>query len=118
MKLEVNIPDTLVAAVIEGIMENFPEASSGSALVCVGWKYDDWAYKFRDTEDNDRVYKLDRAKLLATFPLIFTDKWPRGLLQPPCSADAEIWDDWLCQSDACSFDAFAQLACFGEVIYG
>jgi hypothetical protein len=98
-------------------MENFPEASHGCALVCTRWKYDAWEFRFEDVETGIE-YNLDKAKLLAVFPLMLFDKWPKGCTPPPASIDTEVWDDWLCNADAISFDAFAQLACLGEVIYG
>lgn len=111
------IPAAMVEMVVKGIMENFPEASSGCALRCHGWRYDAWEYSFQDVESG-KEYELDKAKLLAAFPLIFTDKWPKGCTKPPVLDTEEEWDNWLCQSDATDFDAFAQLACLGEVIYG
>lgn len=107
----------LAETVVKGIMENFPEASSGSALACTKWKYEQWRFVFDDQETNRR-YELDKKTLLAAFPLLFTGKWPKGCTQPPARNDAEAWEDWLCQCDATDFDAFAQLVCLGEVIYG
>lgn len=118
MQVNILIPDNVVEEVVKSIMENFPEASSGSALVCTGWKYDKWKFTFVDTENNDKQYILDKAKLLAAFPLMFTDKWPKGCTRPISSDKSDDWNDWLCQADAQDFDAFAQLACLGEVIYG
>lgn len=111
--------EALIETVVKGIMENFPEASAGSALRCVEWHYDAWLFNF-DDEETDITYKLDKSKLLAAFPLMLTDKWPHGCtpLPSPYNTDPEVWDNWLCQSDAIDFDAFAQLACLGEVIYG
>ena len=117
MKITIDLPDALVEKVVRGIMDNFPEASNCSALHCRGWKYEKMEFEFMDTEAN-KPYKLNKAILLHAFPLIFTEKWPKGLTKPPTSDDAEVWDDWLCQADANDFDAFAQLACLGEVIYG
>jgi len=113
----IKIPDAVAEQVVKGIMENFPEASNGSALVCVGWRYDAWQFTLEDSESG-KSYRLGKAALLKAFPLIFTDKWPKGCTQPPASSDPEVWDNWLCQADAIDFDAFAQLACLGEVIYG
>lgn len=115
--IAINIPDAVIEQVVKGIMENFPEASRGCALVCVHWRYNDWRFRFYDNESG-KEYLLTKPKLIAAFPLIFTDKWPKGCTQPPASSDPEVWDNWLCQSDAQDFDAFAQLACLGEVIYG
>lgn len=113
------MPDALIETVVRGIMENFPEASAGNALVCSRWQYEEWNFRFVDCEDG-KTYELDKAKLLAAFPLIFTDKWPKGCTPAlsPFIIDPERWDDWICQCDAIDFDAFAQLACLGEVIYG
>jgi hypothetical protein len=88
--------------------------------VCIGlprWRYDDWKFRFQDTESGV-FYELDKAKLMAAFPLMFTEKWPKGCTQPPASNTFEAWEEWLCEADATDFDAFAQLACLGEVIYG
>ena len=112
----------IVETVVKGIMENMPEASQ--SMDCLEYKYDAWRYRFKDYEDG-KVYILDKEKLLATFPLIFSDKWPAGVVPAPTIPDTlslseqlKLWDDWLCQSDADSFDAFVQLACFGEVVFG
>lgn len=115
--IALTLPDSLVETVVRGMMDNYPEAGNGCALVCTQWKYDACLFLFEDQEDG-QSYRLDKPKLMAAFALIFTDKWPKGCTQPPASTDPEVWDDWLCQCDAQDFDAFAQLACLGEVIYG
>lgn len=109
------ISDETVAHVVQNIMENMPECSS--SYDCTKWKYTELRFEFIDY-DTGKKHTLDKEKLLATFPLLFTDKWPKGLLKPPHSNDIDEWGDWLCQSDATSFDAFVQLAIEGEVIYG
>ena len=104
---------------VKGMMENFPEASMPS-LVCQRWGYDKWQYVFVDNEE-EKTHKLDKATLIAAVPLMFTDKWLPGLTPVPANlldCDIEAIDDWLCQADAFDFDAFVQLAIFGEVIYG
>ncbi len=118
MKIQIELPDTLVETVVRGIMDNFPEASQGSSLHCYSWKYDAMTFGFFD-EEIQKDYKLDKERLLATFPLIFSEKhWPKGCTPPPFSNDPEVWDNWLGQCDATDFDAFVQLALLGEVIYG
>lgn len=117
MTIKTTISKELIETVVHGIMENFPEASAGSALRCSHWRYAELKFAFQDDETGKR-YDLDKAKLLAAFPLIFTDKWPKGCTAAPHVHDAETWDNWLCEADAVDFDAFAQLACLGEVIYG
>src|SRR5438874_1225159 len=123
IKIEYEISDDLVETIVRGIMENFPEASGGMSLGCTYFNYDHWKFTFRDYANDETIFCLDKAKLLATFPLLFTEKWPKGCTPIPSlvqqSADvAAVWDDWLCQCDAIDCDAFVQLACFGEVIYG
>jgi hypothetical protein len=105
----------LAETVVRGIMDNFPEASE--SMDCTSWKYEPLEFTFVDYEEGKK-YKLNKEKLLATFPLIRSDKWPRGCTQPPAGNSPEARDDWLCQADAIDFDAFVQLAIFGEVIYG
>jgi len=117
MSITVTLPDSLIETIVRGIMENFPEASNGSTMICTRWKYDDWQFRFEDCEDG-KEYNLDKPKLLAAFALVLSDKWPKGCTQPPMSTDPEVWDDWLCQCDAIDDDAFIQLTCLGEVIYG
>lgn len=116
-KITIEIPAELVERIARAIMDNFPEASRGSALRCHGWLHQPMEFSFTDDEAG-KDYELGKVKLLAAFPLMFTEKWPKGCIPPPLSADWEKWNDWLCKSDATSFDAFAQLACLGEVIYG
>ena len=116
MKITTTISDEVVDKVIHGIMENFPEASSGNELRCSGWSYDDLKFDFVDSDEN--IYHVNKKDLLKAFKLAFTSKWPKGCTSLPLTNDWDIWDDWLCQSDAQDFDAFVQLACLGEVIYG
>lgn len=82
MTLQIEISNDLVESTVRGIMENFPEASVGSSLMCIGWKYDEMEFLFKDGEEN-KQYTLNKEKLLATFPLLFTDKWPKGCTAPP-----------------------------------
>ncbi len=116
MKLTKNIPQNVIEQIVTGIMENFPEASSGCELACVGWRYAALNFRFKDSEG--KSFLIGKEELLKAFPLIFTNKWPKGCTQPPHAEDYETWLDWLCQCDATDFDAFAHLACLGEVIYG
>lgn len=101
---------------VQSIMENCPEACQ--SLQCTKWNYEKLEFTFLD-EDNKK-YTVNKEKLLETLPLIFTDKWGKGLTEIPANIfeDKEITEDWLCQADAYDFDAFIQLAIFAEVIYG
>jgi hypothetical protein len=115
--MKINVPDKLIKKTISSIMENFPEASYGGSLRCIGWNYQKMQFDFVDGE-TDKKYLVDEPKLLKAFKLTMTDKWPKGCTPIPLSTSASRWDDWLCQSDAIDYDAFVQLAVFGEVIYG
>ena len=119
MKITLDIPDTLIEQVVKELMENFPEASDGCSLQCDRWNYEKMSFQFSDG-DQGKSYLINKEDLMKAFPLIFSDKWPKGCTQPPTSnlLDYETWNEWLCQCDATDHDAFAQLVCFGEVIYG
>ena len=73
-----------------------------------------------EVKDTDKKYNIDKEKLINTIPLIFTDKWGKGLTEVPANLfeSTETVDNWLCQADAWDFDAFIQLSIFNEVIYG
>lgn len=103
--------------VVRAIMENFPEASEGMSLRCTDWAYRDLDFTFVDVEES-KTYELGRDQLLKAFYMIRSNKWPAGCTKPPASNTVEAWMDWCCQADAIDFDAFVQLACLGEVIYG
>jgi hypothetical protein len=118
MKIEIELSDELVKKIITGIMENFPEASSGSVLACTGWDYANLKFCFVDGEHENRKIHIDKTHLENALQLVFSTHWPKGCTPPPMSANWDDWDNWLCQCDATDFDAFAQLACLGEVIYG
>lgn len=99
--------------IVRGIMENFPEASL--SMHCVVRSYRTLEFHFDDCGTR-HVTNLDM--LVAAFPLIRSEKWPKGCTQPPELGTPEAWNDWLCQADATDFNAFLQLALFKEVIYG
>jgi hypothetical protein len=115
MNITLNLSEALITTVIRGIMDNFPEASQ--TLQCTRWKYDLLKFTFEDSEDG-KTFDIDEKKLRDAFPLMFTDKWPKGCTPVPRSDVLDVWEDWLGQADAMDFDAFIQLVCFGEVIYG
>ena len=102
---------------VKEMMQNFPESSG--CLQCIKCKYDLLEFTFLD-EEEDKKYNIDKEKLINTIPLIFTDKWGKGLTEVPANLfeSTETVDNWLCQADAWDFDAFIQLSIFNEVIYG
>ena len=108
-------PD-LVNEIIHNITDNFPEASEG--VTCTKWNYNKLLFTFVEEDTEGKTYKVGPAEWLAAFHLMFTSAWPKGLTTPPLSGDPEMWQRWYEKSDADDFDAFAQLAIFGEVIYG
>ncbi len=107
--------EDLAEHVVKNIMASFPEASYG--MQCIGWNYAQWEFIFEDEEGTRHT--LDKEKLMSAFPLLFTEKWKNFTTVPTYLLHKkEHCDDWLCQADAIDFDAFVQLAIFGEVIYG
>lgn len=101
-------------------MQNFPEASGYGSFQCTRWNYEDMLFVFRDTEDGAR-YEIDLPKLLVAADLILTDVWGKGLTPLPSDlfdCDTDHVDDTLCQMDGYDFDALAQIAVFGKLIYG
>ena len=106
-----------VIEIVSSMMENYPEAGQGSVMECYAWDYETNTFSFCDTEERAN-YELTQEKLIATFPLIKSDKWPKGCTPPPKREEVEEWRVWLCHADAQDFDAFVQLCCHGEVIYG
>lgn len=120
--MTVQLSERVLMFLIKGIMENFPEASAGSSMRCYGWKYAAMQFDFQDSETGTE-YRLEKVALLKAVPLLFSDKWPKGCTPLPNlnvseAKQMEALDDWLCQADAMDFDAFVQLACLGDVIYG
>ena len=50
MKITIDLNDTLIESTVRSIMDNFPEASCGSELSCVGWHYEPMNFTFKDGE--------------------------------------------------------------------
>lgn len=99
---------------VRSLYENFPEASSGSALQCIGWKYQAFKFNFIDTEDGKK-YEITLPKAMKGFriltKLVEAGELPGLGLTPDFKASEDSWD-------AYAIDALAQCAVFGEVIYG
>lgn len=102
------------------IWQNFPEASNGSSLQCIGYDYKEWKYKFLDTEKHDsvganakNVLVTNKAKCLAAVAAFIVMK-VQGQLQGIQISDFRDAGEY----DAIAADAIAQLAVLGEVIYG
>ena len=117
MKITIEIPEDRQNQIIDGIMQNYPEAGAGMGLQCTNWKYKLCQFEFEDDEEG-KTYKLTRVDFKRALALMFTGKWLKGCTPPPIGLDHDGVEDWLCQSDANDADAFVQLAVFGEVIYG
>jgi hypothetical protein len=100
---------------VRELYENFPEASTGSALRCVGWKYEAFKFWFIDEEDAGKKYFVGITKAVAGFRKM-VKAVQRGELKGlflPAGFEYES-GDW----DAPAIDALAQFALFGEAIYG
>ena len=118
IQIQFEISDLLIERVVKELMENMPESSV--SMGCIRYKYEKMSFTFVNYEDGNKLYILDKSKLVSTFPLMFTDKWPKGCTPLPTEKlnEYETWNDWLCQADGNDFDSFVQLACFGEVLCG
>jgi len=115
VKFTVEISDERVEAIVREIFNNFPEASNHSALQCAGWKYKEFNFVFLDTEDNNKEYIVRLPDALRGFKM-FMDLKSKNKLR---GVDWEWNDsDQSFNYDALACDCIAQLACFGEVIYG
>jgi len=106
----------------EDIWGNFPEASSGSALQCVGWNYKEWKFSFVDSEAEDekgvhppkpKTLVTTREKCLGAVASFLVLKM-RGQLKGISIEDYHDAGEY----DAIAADAIAQLAVLGDVIYG
>lgn len=94
--------------------ENFPEASQGSSLACVEWHYRYFIFKFIDTETGKK-YTVTLTTACKGLRLLLEalgkGELPGLGLRLSDITDTATWD-------APCFDALAQMACFGEVVYG
>lgn len=100
---------------VRDVMENMPEYSIN--LDCIGWKYNECRYTFRDTDDK-KTYVLELPQLLKGLDLIKDARSKgqfRGLF-PFNASDEDFYDagTW----DAEAGDVLVQMAIFGKVIYG
>lgn len=109
---------------VRGLYENFPEASSGSALRCINWQYGahdterpelNKPFRFTFEDDEGKTHGVDLAKAVKGFRvmvgLVVTGEFPGLSLSLQFLKDQGDWD-----GDA--IDALAQCAVFGAVIYG
>lgn len=97
--------------------DNFPEASGGSILICHGWNYKKFRFDFHDEEEG-KDHSVDLQKAVRGFRLFVqaVDSGKlKGLGLPANYLDLEDGPGIL---DASCFDAMAQMAIFGKVIYG
>jgi len=93
------------------IFENFPEAAM--CIACRSWSYGDkFKFVFEDIED-DKKYTIDLEKAKNATRIFIEDVWDGNY---SVGSEEDILD--LCNWDAWTFDAVAQIACFGEVLYG
>lgn len=117
MKITIEIPTATVEKIVRGIMDNYPEAGRTNTLKCERYNYTTLKFTFVDGETG-KGYTLYKGNFIRTLPLVFGAKWPKGCTPAPTSPDWGQWEEWLCRCDVTEFDAFIQLACLGDVIYG
>ena len=107
--------DMTAEQMVRELYQNFPEASAGSALRCVGWKYEAFLFYFED-EETGKKHTVTLAAALAGFRRLVKDVQLRGALKG-CGFAADFAvspDSW----DGIGIDALAQYAVFGKAIYG
>ena len=70
-------------------------------------------------EEQDKNLVVTKEQLLRGIDIMAT-KWPKGCtpLKAGMFSNEKVLNDWLCASDSVDYDAFIQLAIFGEVVYG
>jgi len=104
--------------------QNFPEAAQ--CIYCKSYNYgqksidynpdefkeNEFMFEFRDYEEN-KEYKVTFDKAKSAMRKFINEVWDGNY---SVSRDQNILD--LSNWDAWTFDAVAQIACFGEVIYG
>lgn len=99
---------------VRSCYENFPEASYGSSLECVGWHYAKFIFNFIDHETGKK-YRVTLPQAIKGFKKFVAMVRAGELPGLGLAADFETSEDsW----DGPCYDALAQCAILGEVIYG
>ena len=97
--------------------QNFPE--SGMCISCISYSYGDtdptkFKFVFKDYEaEGEPEYVIDLEKAKNAMKKFIEEIWD-GNYSVDHGSDIFDTGNW----DAYTFDAVAQVACFGEVIYG
>jgi len=144
MNITFVVDEIKIDALIESIMQCYPEASSPS-LRCIPrddgtWGHDECEYRFDEVEEDSlcpdprcgtvysrrigrAVYLLKLEDLRRGFEICMCKKIAgelKGLdldVGPLFDRDAD-WGDWACGWDAEILDCLVQCAIYGDVIYG
>ncbi len=113
------VTDAHAEKMVKEAYENFPEASI--SLDCVLWNYGTvkngkpFRFKFVDREEDGKLYEITLVEAVKGFHvfvgLVLDGKLPGLSLGPDWLTDTGDWD-------GDGFDALAQCAIFGGVIYG
>lgn len=96
---------------VRELFNNFPEHAQ--CLVCTGWDYEKFLFDFIDEEDGKK-YTVTLPMALEAFDKLCAEIEAGKLkfdLPADYKTDTCYWDCW-------PIDALAQMAIFGEVIYG
>ncbi len=106
------ITDEDKETLIRGVMENYPEYSSGNSLQCTKFDYKKCEYSFHDTEEN-KDFKVNLDTLKIGFDKLLTDvvKGKIHLFNTGAILDGGNWD-------CTAVDALVQYTLFGETRYG
>ncbi len=118
LHVTIKVSDDTLEYLAGEIFSNFPECSL--SLECRRWRYETFDYVFHDHEEG-KTYKVDKAKAVEGVKkyLLYILEGGRASNAPPFAnvESRDAWEKWLCNCDADDFDAVAQLAVFGEIIY-
>ena len=118
LTLTIEFTDARLDSIFHDLMDNYPEHGVGNAIQCLSWDYDAFKFTFEDQE-TEKHYTIDRSHLIEALKKMYDPAiWPRGCEPPPGASDEVSWDRWFSKIDVTEIDAFAQLACLGEIPYG
>lgn len=96
------------------IFGNFPEASRGSSLQCVGYSYKNFRFTFLDVEtEGAKRVTVGKDEILPALAAFIGMK-VQGFLKGISVSDFTDAGEY----DAEAADAIAQIAVLGEVVYG
>lgn len=116
LTIELNIPDTQIDHILADLMDRIGDYSHRFMLENENQAA--MEYVLADTDDGNRQYTITKARMLAMFPLLFTDTWPADCQRPPATSVGEFWDKWLERLEPDDVDVWGEILCFGPTRRG